>query len=128
MEYNELIYEVFNLECKLFMKMDSFRLIKQKCAKKCLDLNERQQLSIELHSVFTRLIKTIKTNCPNLTNEDIKFCCLTKLGLENLVIGHSLGSISKQSINQRKYRIKKKMNETECDDLFNMIFDGFKND
>ncbi len=122
MEYNELIHDFFQLECKLFMKMDSYRLIEQKCNKKCLNSDERQRLNLDIHYVFTRLIKTIKETCPNLTGEDVIFCCLVKLGLETLVIGRCMGSVSKQTINQRKYRIKKKMKETKCDFLFDMIF------
>ena len=33
-----------------------------------------------------------------------------------------MGCISKQTINQRKYRIKKKMKKAKCDFLFDMIF------
>ncbi|MDR0230816.1 MAG: hypothetical protein LBI82_01705 [Dysgonamonadaceae bacterium] len=122
MEYNELILDVFNLECKLFMKMDSFRLIEQKCNKKCFDPNERMQLNTDIHYVFTRLIKTIKQACPSLTGEEVVFCCLAKLGLDNSIICRCMGSVSKQTVNQRKYRIKKKMEETKCDFLFDMIF------
>ena len=121
-DYNELIHDVFQLECKLFMKMDSFHLIQQKCNKKCFNTDERQQLNIDIHDVFTRLIKTIKLACPSLTSEDVMFCCLAKLGLDNSVVGRCMGSVSKQTINQRKYRIKKKMKEVKCDFLFDMIF------
>ncbi len=122
MEYNELILDMFQLECKLFMKMNAYHLIEQKCNKKCFNSNERQQLHIDIHYAFTKLIKTIKQACPSLTSEDIVFCCLTKLGLENLVIGRCMGSVSKQTVNQRKYRIKKKMKEAKCDILIDMIF------
>jgi len=121
-EYDELIHDVFQLECKLFMKMDSYRLIEQKCNKKCLNLSERQQLITDIYCVFTRLIKTIKQSCHNLTDEDIIFCCLTKFGLDNMIICRCMGSVSKQTINQRKYRIKRKMKEAKCDFLFDMIF------
>jgi len=33
-----------------------------------------------------------------------------------------MGCVSKQTINQRKYRIKKKMHEAGCDFLFELIF------
>ena len=52
MELNELILDVFQLECKLFMKMDSYRLIEQKCNKKCLTQDERQLLNFEIHYVL----------------------------------------------------------------------------
>ena len=125
MELNELILDVFNLECKLFFRMDSYRLIEQKCGEKCLNPDEKELLRSEIHYVFTRLIKTITKACPELTEEDILFCCLAKSGLDSLVIGRCIGSVSKQSVNQRKYRIKKKMQEADCSSLFEMIFTCF---
>jgi len=125
-ELNEWISEVFQLECKLFKKMDSYRLIEQKCNKKCLNPNEKQLLNTDIHYVFTYLIKVIKQACRNLTDEDVLFCCLIKLGLTSSVICHCMGSISKQTANQRKYRIRKKMKEAECEILFDMIFTSFQ--
>jgi len=132
MEMKELIFDVFQLkdlildlfqsECKLFMTTDSSRLIKQKCNNKCLSPDERQQLNREVRYVFTRLIKTMKEACPSLTAEDITFCCLAKLGLDNLLISHCMGDVNKQPVNQRKYRIKKKMEESNCIFLFELIF------
>jgi len=122
MEFNELIMDVFQLECKLFMKMDSYSLIEQKCSEKCLNFDERQVLNSEIHYSFTLLIKTITGACPDLTDEDIIFCCLSKTGLDASIICRCMGSISKKTINQRKYRIKKKMNEAGCDKLFYVIF------
>ena len=48
MEINELLPEVLSMESKLFMKMDSFRLIEQKCDKKCLAPEERQRLYADI--------------------------------------------------------------------------------
>ncbi len=104
------------------MKMDSYRLIEQKCHEKCLTHNERQYLSMDIHYVFTRLIKIIKQACPSLTDEDILFCCLAKSGLESSVICRSMGNVGTQATNQRRYRIKKKMREAKCDSLFDLIF------
>lgn len=118
----ELMRDVFELERKLFMKTDSFRLVELKCNKKCLNPDERKQLYCDIHYVFTKFIKTLEKFCPTLTEEDIMFCCLKKIGLENMIAGHCIGGISRQCINQRRYRIKKKMNEANCDYLFDMIF------
>jgi hypothetical protein len=132
MEMNELILDLFqveelipdllDMECKFFTKTDSYRLIEQKCSNKCLRPNEQQQLYKDVRYAFTRLITTMKGACPNLTDEDILFCCLVKSGLDNWVICHCMGDVGKQPINQRKYRIKKKMNEAKCNFLFDMIF------
>ena len=107
----EVILDVFNTECKLFMKTNSYQLIEQKCENKCLSPNEIQQLNLDIKNSFTLLIKTITKTCPNLTDEDIIFCCLVKSGLNNTLVSRSMGDVNKQPINQRKYRIKKKMKE-----------------
>ena len=124
MTYNELLHYVFQAECKLFMKMDSWRVIKQKCSIKCFNPIEREQLEEDIHHVFELLIKMMKQSCANLTKEDIVFCCLVKLGLDNAVISRCLGSPDKRAANQRKYRIKIKMQEAQCQQLFEIIFDN----
>ena len=54
--YNkELINDVFELEHKLFLQMDSYHLLEQKCNKKCLNIDEKEQLFLDIHHVFTRL-------------------------------------------------------------------------
>ena len=122
MELNELILRIFDWECESFMKTDSYRLIEQKCSIKCLNQDERQLLNSEIHYVFPKLIKTLKEACPSLTKEDVIFCCLEKSGLDNSVICRCLGSICKKTIKQRKYRVKKKMQEVRFDFLFDLIF------
>jgi len=122
MGLNDLFLDVFQLECKLFMKMDSYRLIEQKCNEKCLNFDERQTLNSEIHYSFTRLIKTIKDACPDLTEEDIIFCCLSKTDLDASIICRCMGNNCKKSTIQRKYRIKKKMIEAGCETLFEVIF------
>ena len=122
MKYNTIMLDVFELECKLFMKMDSYNLIEKKCNKKCLNQDEKQQLNMDVQYAFAKLIKTIKETCPRLTNEDVIFCCLTKSGLDTMIICHCMGSFSLQTANQRKYRIKKKMKESKCGFLFDLIF------
>ena len=122
MDYSELVNDVFELERKLFMKMDSYNLLEQKCNRKCLNQDERKQLFLDIHYVFKRLIRIIKNSCPSLTNEDVMFCCLKKSGLDNKMAGHCIGCSSRPAVNQRRYRIKKKMKEFGCDYLFDMIF------
>ena len=122
MEYQELLNDVFELERKLFMKMDIYRLIEQKCKNKCLNPEEIKQLDMDIHYVFVRQIKILKQSCPRLTDEDILFCCLKKLSLDNLIVGHCIGSAGHQAVNQRKYRIKKKMKEANCEVLFELFF------
>ena len=122
MENKELLSDIFQLERKLFMKMDSYRLIEQKCNQKCLNPDEKKRLYVDIHYVFKTLIRIITNACTSLTEEDIAFCCLKQTGLENMVAGRSMGIASRPAVNQRKYRIKKKMNASKRNDLFDMIF------
>jgi len=62
--------------------------------------------------------------CPALTDEDVVFCCLIKTGLDKMVVSRCIGSPGRQAVNQRKYRIKKKMRETKCENLFEVIFEN----
>ena len=52
----EVILDVLNTECKLFMKTNSYQLIEQKCENKCLSPNEIQQLNLDIKNSFTLLI------------------------------------------------------------------------
>ena len=121
-DYNELFNYVFQSERKLFTKMDSYRLIEKKCKDKCLNLTEREQLSLDIRHVFEMLIRIIKDSCPDLTDDDILFCCLKNSRLDSMIAGHCIGCASRQAVNQRKYRIKKKMTDANCKYLFDMIF------
>jgi hypothetical protein len=121
LKHDEWLKDVLRLECQLFIKTDIYRLIEQKQDKKCLRQDERLLLYTEIHHVFQRLIKTLREFCPDLTKEDIIFCCLAKSGLDKPVINCCMGA-SRQTSNQRKYRIKKKMKDMKCEDLFELIY------
>jgi hypothetical protein len=122
MENSELLRHIFQLESKLFKKTEIFQIIELKAEKKCLIENERQQLRMEIQSVFINFIQTIKINCPEITDEDIIFCCLVKTGLNTSVISCCMGNADNKAANQRKYRIKKKIMKAKCDSLFDQIF------
>ena len=119
----ELTKHIFLLESKLFKKTDSYQFIEHNSSRKYLNVNEQKQLYSDIFSSYTKLINIIWVECPYLTIEDIIFCCLTKLGLSNSEICFCTGIVNKQAVNQRKYRIKKKMLEVEREDLFNLIFE-----
>ncbi len=121
-EYEELIRYIFKVECDLFMKMESYRILEQKRNLQSLSQKEQQQFYKDIYSVFVKLTQTIQDACPDLTKEDIVFCCLMRLGLDNTTISCCMGNITLQAFNQRKYRIKKKLKETESNELIDLIF------
>jgi len=41
-----------------------------------------------------------------------------------MIVSRCIGSPGRQAVNKRKYRIKKKMRETKCENLFEVIFEG----
>ena len=114
---------IFQLESQLFKNTVSYQLIEQNSSGRCFNLNEYRQLHSDVFRVYQKLISMIWNACTQLTHEDIVFCCLTKLGLSDSEICCCIGCVNKQTINQRKYRIKKKMLEVEREDVFNLIFE-----
>ena len=125
-ENEELKRNVFSLESKLFMKMESYRSVELKSKIKCLTPVERQQLFSDIRYVYELTIKILRQSCSQLTEDDISFCCLSKLNLDNTRLSHCTGTASRQATNQRRYRIKKKMKEANCEYLFEMIFPSEK--
>jgi hypothetical protein len=121
-ENEELLRYIFRLGCQFFTQTDSYRKLEEKKNKKCFNSEERRQLHIEIHSAFTKLVQIIRKACPDLTNEDIVFCCLSQFGLDSSAICRCMGNVNTQPVNQRRYRIKKKMKERKCDALFDWIF------
>ena len=118
----ELLWHVFQLESKLFAKTDTYRLIQLKSGKKSFTPDEVLQLDKDINYVFDWLIKALKQSCSSLTEEDILFCCLTTLGLETRNLGHCMGTASRQAVNQRRYRVKKKLKEASSGYLLGVIF------
>ena len=112
----------FHLEAELFAKTEAFRLIQHKSHLKCFTPTEIRQLSADIHHVFKPLITDLKRSCSSLTDEDILFCCLARLGIASKNIGHCMGCASKQAVNQRRYRVKKKLKEAQSSQLIEMIF------
>jgi hypothetical protein len=76
----------------------------------------------EINFTFTEFIHIIQDACPALTGEEIVFCCLSKLGLPASVVASCMGNVDLHAVNQRRYRIKKKMTEAKREELFVSIF------
>ena len=121
-ENEELKAHVFQLESKLFTKTDAYRLIQQKSSKKSFTPDEIRQLNTDINYAFDGLTKALKQSCSSLTDEDVLFCCLTTLGIETRNLGHCMGSASRQAVNQRRYRVKKKMKKASSGYLLGVIF------
>jgi hypothetical protein len=56
MTYDELLAHVFQLECKLFAKTESYCLIQRKGENNNLTHDKRSQIKEDIYCVFVRLI------------------------------------------------------------------------
>ena len=118
------------LQCKIFKMKDIYKTIEQlmeqdqiKKDKRVLKLEERIVLQEEIFLCFSEFIQSLQETCPQLNDDDIKLCCLTKLNLPLSVICLCFGSIGTNNIRQRKYKLKKKMTkESDNAQLFYSIF------
>ena len=76
-----------------------------------LFLNEEQwgEIEQEVNLLYYNFMVRLQEQFPSLTKEDIRLCCLIKLGLPNVTISKLL-CISPSSVTKRKQRMKDAMN------------------
>jgi len=125
----ELKNKVDDLRSKLIMDKPLYAKImkladqKESDNIKVLNPSERKELKKNIEFVYSDFIDDLAVLCPSLTEEDIFFCCLSKLKLSLFAISICTGYSQTSSSRQRKYRIKKKMTEkTNNSELYNSIF------
>lgn len=73
---------------------------------------------------FNLFTLRLRTDYPNITDEDIRYCCLIKLNLSTSVISE-LMSVTPNSVTKRKHRIKEKMNRQNGKLFVEESLDGF---
>jgi hypothetical protein len=123
---------VDDLQCKMFRMKPVYATIQQlskqrkvsREEKKVLNHQDRKILKEEITICFAELIHQLKIAFPSIKDEDIQLCCLAKLGLPLTVICLCFGFVESDSLRQRKYQLKRKM-EKECNspELFRSIFE-----
>ena len=123
--------KIGELQCKMFKMKDIYLIIEQlkeqdkviRKDKKVLKVEEQIILQEEISLCFSEFTQSLQEVCPQLNDDDIKLCCLTKLGLSLNVICLCFGSTNTNSIRQRKYKLKKKLTEESNNvELFYSIF------
>lgn len=82
-----------------------------------LNAEEREELQKTLRQMFADVILDLKTQCKDLTQEDLLYCILILLGYSKSTICCCL-AVSPNAFKMRKSRLKAKMRE----ELFNFIF------
>lgn len=83
----------------------------------CLSVGEREELQKIIRQMFADVILDLKTQCRELTQEDLLYCVLVLLGYSKPTICCCL-AVSANAFKMRKSRLKTKMGE----ELFNFIF------
>lgn len=63
-----------------------------------------------VNTLYNNFIGRLRINFPSLTEEDLRFCCLSKLKLPTSTIA-TLTAISPSSVTKRKQRIKEKIKQ-----------------
>ncbi len=89
-----------------------------KKAMKVLTISEQETLKKEVNCIYTDYATYLKTEYPKLTEDDIFCLCLQEAQLSPQAIAISLGYSDTHPLNQRKSRIRKRMEEGEtskCD-------------
>jgi tetratricopeptide (TPR) repeat protein len=128
-ELEKLQLKVDNSQCEIFKMKPIYKLILQFSRNKTennmevLRAKDRQLLENEIKSAFSNFLQNLQSTCPSLTNEEMMYCCLTKLNLQTKVISACFGYTDTNPVRQKKGRIKKKMFEQEAGGkLFLSIF------
>lgn len=107
----------------LFSKILKLAQQKESDSVKVLSPHDREELKGILKFVYADFIEDLQASCPSLTDEDVLFCCLSKLNLSLFAISICTGYDQTGSVRQRKHRIKKKMTEdTDNSTLYDSIF------
>ena len=73
--------------------------------------NKRMKLINDIKNTHTEVTEYIRNTAPTLSEDDITYCLLSSLGLNNASISACTAS-SEEALRKRKSRIRKKLNET----------------
>jgi hypothetical protein len=126
-EKEKLFRERLHPEFETFRITSSYQKISQlneqeEKQRKCFNPEERQRLKDDIKISFSKFSEELQIACPRLSPDEIVFCCLAKSGISFPVIGLCFGNIDLHAVKQRKYRIRKKMLQVQCEKLFDSIF------
>ncbi|MFL0354698.1 tetratricopeptide repeat protein [Xanthomarina sp. GH4-25] len=74
------------------------------------------------NNVHPNFFKTLNTEFPNLTNNDLKACAYMRMNLSTKEVS-ILTNVTPKSVKMSRYRLKKKLNLGKDDDLKNFLFE-----
>lgn len=82
--------------------------------------DEWEQLKLHFDTVFSGFYDYLFSKCPTLTETELRHCMFIKLHIQTKEIAKIL-NIDPRSVQTARYRIKKKLDLTEQDDLRNFL-------
>lgn len=82
--------------------------------------DEWEQLKLHFDTVFSGFYDYLLSKCPALTEIELRHCMFIKLHIQTKEIARIL-SVDPRSVQTARYRIKKKLNLTEEEDLRNFL-------
>lgn len=128
-EIQKIDFSAYLLEADVFVNTPIFlelkKLESQPRNNKATVLNYEKQetLQKEINRIFKIFNQHLRETEVNLTQNDIRLCCLSLLPLNSFAKALSFGSTEMSVVKQRKHYIKKKMTDNSHNDaLFNFIF------
>ena len=89
----------------------SKQIVSDKKEMKVLTTVEQEQLKNTIFEIYNDNISFLHKNYPKLTESDLLFLCLQETSLEPLSIAICFGYSNTHPLNQKKYKIKERMNE-----------------
>lgn len=81
---------------------------------------EWEDFKLQFENVHNDFFRALKERCPELTNGDLKLCALLKLNMNMKEAAKVLG-ISPESVKTARYRLRKKFNLSQEDNLIDFI-------
>ena len=91
----------------------SRQIVPDKKEMKVLTTAEQEQLKNTIFELYNDYISFLRKNYSKLTESDLLFLCLQETSLEPLSIAICFGYSDTHPLNQKKYKIKERMNEEE---------------
>jgi hypothetical protein len=102
-------------QSSIYQKVE--KLSKQKVTSKkeltVLTNHEQKVLKEVVMELYADYISDTQTQYPQLTDEDLLYLCLEKVGFSYQTIALCFGNTNTHVVAQRKYRIKERMNESK---------------
>lgn len=115
--------EKFHYSIQLFQKTPYYKILeelkyKRKIEEKIFTLEDRERLWDCIYQTFSDTMSDLKTQCPELTREDLLYCIFYLLRYSNPIIIVCTGT-NANALKSRKNRLKNKMSEELCSVVFN---------